>query len=103
VITITGGSDVEFSNIAQTFGLPGSKHFGVVPITGVARSVAGKRAAVMSRFTSRVWVRPKAVPRSFYIYSTISAAGGGGILASPGLFRGCGKTPDQARKTCLRG
>jgi hypothetical protein len=38
-ITITGGTDVEFSNITLTFGLPGSNHFGGVPITGVVRSV----------------------------------------------------------------
>jgi hypothetical protein len=43
VITVTGGSDVEFSNIALTFGLPGSKHFGAVPITGVVRSVTDER------------------------------------------------------------
>jgi hypothetical protein len=43
VITITGGSDVEFSNITLTFGLPGAKHFGAVPITGVVRSVKDER------------------------------------------------------------
>ena len=43
VITITGGSDVEFSNITLTFGSPGCKHFGAVPITGVVRSVIDER------------------------------------------------------------
>jgi hypothetical protein len=43
VITITGGNDVEFSNITLTFGMPGSKHFGAVPITGVVRSVRDER------------------------------------------------------------
>lgn len=42
-IEITGGSDVEFSNIALTFGLPASKHFGTEPLSGVVRSVKGQR------------------------------------------------------------
>jgi hypothetical protein len=43
VITITGGTDVEFSNITLTFGLPGAKHFGALPIGGVVRSVRDER------------------------------------------------------------
>ena len=38
-ITITGGTDVEFSNMTMTFGLPASNHFGSVPIAGVVRRV----------------------------------------------------------------
>jgi hypothetical protein len=36
-IAITGGTDVEFSNITLTFGSPGSKHFGSEPLPGVVR------------------------------------------------------------------
>jgi hypothetical protein len=36
-IEITGGTDVEFSNITLTFGSPGSKHFGTEPLPGVVR------------------------------------------------------------------
>jgi len=39
VIAITGGSDVEFSNITLTFLSPGSNHFGPAPLPGVVRSV----------------------------------------------------------------
>jgi hypothetical protein len=39
VIEITGGSDVEFSNITLTFLSPGSNHFGAAPLPGVVRSV----------------------------------------------------------------
>ncbi len=39
VIEITGGSDVEFSNIILTFEAPGSKHFGSSPLPGVVQSV----------------------------------------------------------------
>jgi hypothetical protein len=39
VIEITGGSDVEFSNITLTFEAPGSSHFGPDPLPGVVRSV----------------------------------------------------------------
>ncbi len=39
VIEITGGTDVEFSNITLTFGSPGSTHFGAEPLPGVVRSV----------------------------------------------------------------
>lgn len=39
VITVTGGSDVKFSNITLTFGSPGSKHFGTEPLPGVVQSV----------------------------------------------------------------
>jgi len=39
-IEITGGTDVEFSNITLTFGSPGSKHFGTEPLPGVVRSVS---------------------------------------------------------------
>jgi hypothetical protein len=39
VIDITGGNDLEFSNITLTFQLPASKHFGVAPLPGVVRSV----------------------------------------------------------------
>lgn len=38
-LEITGGSDVEFSNITLTFGSPGSKHFGTMALTGVVRHV----------------------------------------------------------------
>jgi hypothetical protein len=43
VIEITGGSDVEFSNITLTFEPPGSNHFGTEPLPGVVRSVKEKR------------------------------------------------------------
>jgi hypothetical protein len=36
-IEISGGTDVEFSNITLTFGSPGSKHFGTDPLSGVVR------------------------------------------------------------------
>lgn len=39
VITVTGGSNVKFSNISLTFGSPGSKHFGSEPLPGVVQSV----------------------------------------------------------------
>jgi hypothetical protein len=39
VIEITGGSEVEFSNITLTFGSPGASHFGPDPLPGVVRSV----------------------------------------------------------------
>jgi hypothetical protein len=39
VIEITGGSEVEFSNITLTFLPPGSNHFGASPLPGVVRSV----------------------------------------------------------------
>ena len=39
VIEITGGSDVQFSNITLTFGTPGSNHFGTEPLPGVVRCV----------------------------------------------------------------
>jgi hypothetical protein len=38
-IQVTGGSEVEFSNITLTFSLPGSNHFGTAPLPGVVRSV----------------------------------------------------------------
>ena len=38
-ITITGGTDVEFSNITLVFGSPASGHFGGEPLPGVVRSV----------------------------------------------------------------
>lgn len=38
-VTITGGSDVEFSNMTLLFGAPASGHFGTVPLAGVVRSV----------------------------------------------------------------
>jgi len=41
-IDITGGSDVKFSNIALTFGMPGSGHFGTEPLPGVVRKVTYK-------------------------------------------------------------
>lgn len=34
-IEITGGADVEFSNITLTFGSPGLNHFGAEPLPGV--------------------------------------------------------------------
>jgi hypothetical protein len=43
VIQITGGSDVEFSNITLTFAAPGSNHFGGEPLPGVVRSVEEER------------------------------------------------------------
>ncbi len=36
-IAITGGTDVEFSNITLTFDPPGSNHFGTEPLPGVVR------------------------------------------------------------------
>ena len=39
VITVTGGSVVQLSNITLTFGSPGSKHFGTEPLPGVVQSV----------------------------------------------------------------
>lgn len=39
VIKITGGADVEYSNITLTFGTPGSKHFGPEPLPGVVQSI----------------------------------------------------------------
>jgi hypothetical protein len=39
VIEITGGTEVEFSNITLTFLSPGSGHFGSAPLPGVVRSV----------------------------------------------------------------
>lgn len=42
-IEISGGTDVEFSNITLTFGSPGSKHFGTEPLTGVVRRVSRHR------------------------------------------------------------
>ena len=39
VIDVTGGSDVEFSNITLTFESPGSNHFGPDPLPGVVRTV----------------------------------------------------------------
>jgi hypothetical protein len=42
-IIVSGGSDVEVSNIALTFGLPGSNHFGAAPITAVVRSISDER------------------------------------------------------------
>jgi hypothetical protein len=38
-IEISGGTDVQFSNIALTFDTPGSKHFGTEPLPGVVRRV----------------------------------------------------------------
>ena len=43
VIEITGGSDVEFSNITLTFESPGSKHFGSAALPGVVQSVRQQR------------------------------------------------------------
>lgn len=43
VIQITGGSDVEYSNITLTFQSPGSNHFGSAPIPGVVRTVEEER------------------------------------------------------------
>jgi len=42
-IAITGGTDVEFSNITLTFGTPGSKHFGTEPLPGVVQCVKKQR------------------------------------------------------------
>jgi hypothetical protein len=38
-IDITGGDEVEYSNITLTFEPPGSNHFGSAPLPGVVRSV----------------------------------------------------------------
>jgi hypothetical protein len=43
VIQITGGTDVEYSNISLTFQSPGSNHFGAAPLPGVVRSVKEER------------------------------------------------------------
>jgi hypothetical protein len=43
VIEVTGGSDVEFSNITLTFQPPGSNHFGTEPLPGVVRRVTERR------------------------------------------------------------
>lgn len=37
VIDITGGSEVDFSNITLTFAQPGAKHFGAEPLSGFVR------------------------------------------------------------------
>src|SRR5580698_635088 len=42
-IVVTGGSDVEFSNMTMTFGKPASGHFGIEPLSGVVRSVNEER------------------------------------------------------------
>ena len=42
-IEISGGTDVEFSNITLTFGSPGSKHFGTEPLPGVVGFVKKQR------------------------------------------------------------
>jgi hypothetical protein len=39
VVEITGGKDVEFSNMTLTFLAPGSVHFGSEPLPGVVRTV----------------------------------------------------------------
>ena len=39
-VDITGGTKVKYSNVALTFGAPGSKHFGTVPLPGVVRHVS---------------------------------------------------------------
>jgi hypothetical protein len=39
VIEVTGGNDVEFSNITVTFLAPGSMHFGGEPLPGVVQRV----------------------------------------------------------------
>jgi hypothetical protein len=39
VIEVTGGNDVEFSNITLTFLAPGSMHFGGEPLPGVVQRV----------------------------------------------------------------
>ena len=41
VINVTGGTDVEFSNISLTFLPPGSSHFGTAPLNGVVHNVKG--------------------------------------------------------------
>ena len=43
VIQITGGKDVEFSNITLTFLAPGSMHFGAEPLPGVVQRVEEQR------------------------------------------------------------
>ena len=39
-IDITGGTEVQYSNIKLTFAAPGSNHFGTEPLPGVVRSVS---------------------------------------------------------------
>ncbi len=39
VIAITGGTDVEYSNITLTFMAPGSMHFGADPLPGVVQRI----------------------------------------------------------------
>jgi hypothetical protein len=39
VIDITGGTDLEHSNVKLTFGSPGSRHFGAEPLPGVVSSI----------------------------------------------------------------
>lgn len=39
-IDITGGTKVKYSNVALTFGVPGSNHFGTSPLPGVVRHVS---------------------------------------------------------------
>jgi hypothetical protein len=36
-VDVTGGTTVKFSNVALTFGTPGSMHFGTEPLPGVVR------------------------------------------------------------------
>jgi hypothetical protein len=36
-VDVTGGTTVKFSNVALTFGMPGSMHFGTEPLPGVVR------------------------------------------------------------------
>jgi hypothetical protein len=43
VIEITGGTEVEFSNMTLTFAAPGSNHFGGEPLPGVVRSITEER------------------------------------------------------------
>ena len=38
-IEITGGTQLAFSNITLTFGVPGSNHFGTEPLSGIVQSV----------------------------------------------------------------
>lgn len=42
-ITVTGGVDVEFSNITLVFAAPASGHFGTAPLPGVVRSITEGR------------------------------------------------------------
>jgi hypothetical protein len=49
VINVTGGTDVEFSNISLTFLPPGSSHFGTAPLNGVVHNAKEAKEAALPR------------------------------------------------------